>query len=669
MDFDPTFDDLHSEDTEASLTPTRGKKNRGPRLVDDLDTVELEDRGDDLTEGSSLSAVFEDPELLEEEEEEAQVDDAEIADAENLDLSSFSSGRDRGYDLDAFEDWVRLSRKYGNLTPEQSDRYVRMMQSGDEELQAIAEDRLVAHSVKWIVKCLNEVASRRIMETPGDLRNDALSAAREGFLIGLRKYDPKKAEELGAQGHKKSVLGFTKYWIRKIYLEWYYGAVLNLNADAAEDRKKVVDAERAISELQQRGAWEPRYREPIYDIAAYLEDEAIERLAKKTLRAELRRKPTDEEFEARCAEYREELEMARARAREQVAQSELAAELGREPTAGEVEARVAQIVAEKRWVDYPVSRPLRRAGALTIDRIRDLRSHSTVQESFDAPAQDDDQDGPKLREYIASSDVTPEEAISQNQLAAALNARLNLVAGSKARDLYRQRYGFGPYPNEQYPTSNPEELMYWMGRSTRDSVATYEDQVAREMRGEVLVDPDALTRPGYGFSPNSVRQLHEVLDRLHSSLETAERDQGRARGGANRASSLAKVAEARAALAEAEGQLEEIRQRIRARSDLRRIALSEGVGVDVRGNAACILQDGCDGTLTLTKDSFSCSGCGRTGDIFDWIEARSNADPIERDVAAARAVIELPQNVERQGNAIVAVRDPHRRRSLKRLTQ
>src|SRR5690606_41409874 len=102
---------------------------------------------------------------------------------------------------------------------------------------------------------------------------------------------------------------------------------------------------------------------------------------------------------------------------------------------------------------------------------------------------------------------------------------------------------------------------------------------------------------------------------------------------------------------------------------LRRIALSEGVGVDVRGNAACILQDGCDGTLTLTKDSFSCSGCGRTGDIFDWIEARSNADPIERDVAAARAVIELPQHVERQGNAIVAVRDPHRRRSLKRLTQ
>src|SRR5690606_15700288 len=340
----------------------------------------------------SLATILEDPEVLADEvsDEEIEIGDSEIAEAESLDLSSFGRGRDRGYDLDAFEDWVRLSRKYGNLSVEQSERYVKLLQSDDPDDRAFAEDRLVAHSIKWIVKCLNEVASRRIMESPGDLRNDALSAAREGFLLGLRKYDPKKAEQLGSQGYKKTLLGFTRYWIRKIYLEWYYGAVLNLNADAAEDRKKVVDANKMLEVLRRDPDYKPPYREHIYELAALLEKQAIERLARKTLRAELRRKPTDEEFKSRCEEYRAELEQNRARAREQVARAELSNELGREPTQEELKARVDKMIAEKRWVDHPVPRALRRAGALTIDRIRDLLNHSIAQKSFDAPVHDDD---------------------------------------------------------------------------------------------------------------------------------------------------------------------------------------------------------------------------------------------------------------------------------------
>jgi len=665
MLYDPTEEDDELEAPSPSRSPRRS------HLIDDLDTTEIEDDGRDLTEGASLATILEDPEVLADEvsDEEIEIGDSEIAEAESLDLSSFGRGRDRGYDLDAFEDWVRLSRKYGNLSVEQSERYVKLLQSDDPDDRAFAEDRLVAHSIRWIVRCLNEVASHRIMESPGDLRNDALSAAREGFLLGLRKYDPKKAEQLGSQGYKKTLLGFTRYWIRKIYLEWYYGAVLNLNADAAEDRKKVVDANKMLEVLRRDPDYKPPYREHIYELAALLEKQAIERLARKTLRAELRRKPTDEEFKSRCEEYRAELEQNRARAREQVARAELSNELGREPTQEELKARVDKMIAEKRWVDHPVPRALRRAGALTIDRIRDLLNHSIAQKSFDAPVHDDDDSGPKLREYIASSDASPEERIAQQQLSAALNARLAMVPGSKARDLYRQRYGFGPHPGESFPTSNPEELMYWMGRGTRDSVTAQENQVARELRGEVLVDPDSLSRPGFGFSPNRVRRLHDELARARSALETAEIDREEAPAGAGRMAHVASVAEARAKCAEIEAQIENIRQRIRDVTDLRRVVSEEGIRLGRDGRTACVFDEDCVGTLGFTATEFECSGCGRKGDLFDWLAARGISDVAERDVAAARAAIALPRNVEREGNAIVAIHDPRRRAGLKALLQ
>lgn len=178
---------------------------------------------------------------------EPEVTEDEIRAAEAIDLASM-----RGFERDAFEDWIKLTedlqRRYGRtqLTALEMEKELVKAHSSDPEIADKAEDKLVRWNVKWIVKCLHQYAGSTIMSRPGPLREDLLSSGRWGFLTAIRKYNDEQASRNGYK--KASLLTFSDQWIRKyvseILLKDHYG----LNEDAALARKKIIAARNYIRE-------------------------------------------------------------------------------------------------------------------------------------------------------------------------------------------------------------------------------------------------------------------------------------------------------------------------------------------------------------------------------------------------------------------------------------
>lgn len=647
-------------DETNSSTPPRSTRKRSI-LEDDLDVVEREDRGVDLTEGSTLARVFANPDEVQFDDDDSaaytEADETAIEEAERLDLEQFARGGS-GIEWDAFEDWVRLSRKYGNLKLEEIDKLVEMMRCGDPELQSIAEERLVCHSIRWIVRTLRRVAGPRIMDRPSDLRNDVLSVGRMGFLMGLRKYDPELAIKRGAQGHKKSLLHFTDYWIEKYFREAYARDVLGLNPDAAEDRNLVL---RAVQSLRESLGREPT----IAEISVELEDRARERLARKQLRRELGRKPTTEEMRERIQEHRQVRMRSLNQARRAEARKSLSAELGREPTREELAARLREI-RRNGTVTYSPPTELRRAGALPIKRIRDLLRHQTVQESLDAPAVDDE-DGRTLAEYLAHEGDEPEDRIAVRELARAISARIERVraGGPRGRELFRMREGLLvegkgiPYPNANY-----SELAVYMGRSTRDSALAVSNQIQRELRGEILVDPDLLRPADDEFSPARALWIHGEIREAESELELLLQKKAAATTTNKRLKAEKQIAQTETRLRAAKTALAAFRARVAAQVSLFDLMIREGLSPDSHGRMICPLSKEQNHLLQIHSNSFECESCGISGGIVEWLQARRGISVEEADLEAARIALALPNTLEREGGKVVVIQDPVRRRRL-----
>lgn len=674
MNYDPTFGDLLDDEQEQ---PKRTRRNG--TLDDDLDSVERGDRGDDLTEGSTLEKVMEDPEnavQVDEDEAYQEADDEDLDEAETLDMTTFKRGRERGFNRDAFEEWLKLSRTYGNLTLDEIEECVDDLQSEDPQVVADAEEKLVCHSIRWIVRSLRKVAGSRVMDRPGDHRNDVLSIGRLGFLMGIRQYDPEKARSRGASGHKKSLLHFTDYWIKKLYFEEYARKELGLNPDAAEDRDKVRKAEAAlkasdgtsllVERLKAEGtlpesASSLGHSPSLFQIQLELELRACRRLARKELQKAEGGRPSEEDIGTLASVYEEELREARQEAWREMAAEELAEE-GIEPDEDVIASRVESYRKSYRAVEYPVSRELRRSGALVMGRIKDLRRHSTVQESLDAPALDDDS-GPTLKEYLASQTDGADEVVAADQVTLALSKRLDRVAGRKKRRLVRERYGLVAEHGEgRHAVSNPEELMYWAGRSTRESISSYEDQVERELRGETLVDADGLTRPGLNLRPNDLKRLHRRISKAEKALQEAREDVGTQRGlGGN-----APVVAAERTLDAVRSELEDVREQIRGAVNFLQYLDDNGIAGVAESRVACPFEESEARTVEVDEDGFCCEACGREGTLFEWLQSQDLND-VEVDMEAARAAVAIPPSVAREGDKVVALEDPRRRERLSRL--
>jgi DNA-directed RNA polymerase specialized sigma subunit len=148
--------------------------------------------------------------------------------------------------------------------------------SPDPEVAMQAEDTLIRHNIKWIVKCLKGAAGAESIRYPGDLRNDLLAEARMGFLDGIRKFNLERAGKNGIKGQEKTVLGYCQIWIAKRVREFLPGERFGLNQDAALDRNKVI---KARDELVAQTGKMPSSEE----IAVRLEQKARKKLEAKQI--------------------------------------------------------------------------------------------------------------------------------------------------------------------------------------------------------------------------------------------------------------------------------------------------------------------------------------------------------------------------------------------------
>lgn len=223
----------------------------------DIDPQELEDMGLEIQSSEEMEGALEDIDDLdpededwdlddEETEQDTEVEEEEVEEREVIDLTQGS--RARSYQADAFEEWMSLAQKHPTLEYEETDRLVKMAHSDDEELASLAEDRLVRHNVLWIMNVLQRMkgVGRRVMGTPGELRNEVLGYARLGFLDAIRHYDEEKAISSGVAGHKKTLLKHSETWIRKYVGEYMKKHRYRMNEDAALALGRVKKADKKL---------------------------------------------------------------------------------------------------------------------------------------------------------------------------------------------------------------------------------------------------------------------------------------------------------------------------------------------------------------------------------------------------------------------------------------
>lgn len=596
-------------------------------MADDFDNPDLspEEATDQIRE------AFEDPEELNEEftnldleepdsstevdEEEVEestperaygeADPSEIEEAEDLDLNRFR-GTGPSFEKDAFEAWVQIKEDHPVLDTQETDLLVDMLTAeeqtaaefasqklveanlleparqalqgeGDQQEQArqkldenymslcldmlqhqdtsaveYAKDRLVRHNILWIITCLRRYAGSKIMDRPSDMRDDMLSLGRMAFLEGLGKYDIEKAVEKGSSGHKKTILKYCEFWIRKRVGETLKRERYGLNEDAALDRNRVMKA-------------------------------------RKKLKKELDRQPSPEEI----AEYLE---------------------------------RQAEKKLEEQGVEA-TSKRLRRKGALSEERIRQLLRHRTNKTSFDAPAIPGESDGPTLKEYIEAGDASPDEVLALEERRNRLEEVLSSTPSRKNDLLARWAHGLRSKDGRgRHTMLNPEEQGMVLGR-TRDTANSYVNDFTHRFQGEQVVEARRLRSRHFPYS----------LEDLEAQL--TERDE----------------------------LSEEVRDAIRRETSLKQEFRADGISVTGRGGMeviTCPFED-CGGRAEVDEESFECGGCDRNLDLVDWLQEFRGLKLREAVMRAGIKALGLPPSVETPDDEVTVIEDPERRAALR----
>lgn len=662
-------DDLDELETEAPM----GARPRG-HAVDDLDATEIGDLGVDPTASASVMPdMLLDPEKVSRELDESddlydEVDEAELAEADALDLEQFSRRGQRGFDADAFEEWVSISRKYGNLKPEEIDRLLRMAQGDDEEIASYAADKLVRHNVKWIVRCLRKsrLVGPSIMNYPSDLRDDMLSLGRMGFFVAIQKYDFEKALKSGAKGHRKSFLHYSAYWIDKMVGEFLNAERLGLNDDAAQDLKRVNEAR---AELARRLGRAPSNEE----IAVHLEKKARAKLAR-----EGEADPTMKRLRRRGALTVDRVAELSRHATRKVSvdapvgdepdgpglQDYLAAEDRGAEAEAEVHAAVRQIKAllaqipdlRKRWV-------FKMLHAMATDRGHGFHMAYNPPEAAIFVGRSADSIGAyeeEVRQELMGEATVRVDALGLPGSSFTLGRVMALKAVVEALELI--------------DTTEREKRL-------QQACATILQTVS--LRDLLREDGVVVNRPSGAAQPCPLPRHEEVVraeggDPVKPSFR-ASAEGFECKGCHKKGGDAVDWLQAMRGLSRVEAltllgrrALETIRAEIRRAIDLAAVLRADGVAIDAeRPHAAvpCPLEGATTRgrTFRLENDRFCCSACGAEGDVIEWLQRQRGLTPADALIEAAWIALDLPPTVTRETTTVVGVVDPVRRSLLQRI--
>jgi DNA-directed RNA polymerase specialized sigma subunit len=462
---DEIFDDLETDADPAVHSAVRRPSASAldGHPGDDVETADL----DRVAALSSVAGAFDDPDQSPELED---LDEEEISYVESQDLAAFGrAGQGRGFDDDAFEEWVRISRSHPPLRQAELDRYIALAHGDDEGAAREAEDKLIRHNVKWIVRCLraHPMVGPSIMDMPGGLRDDALSLGRMGFLLGIRAYSPERALSVGKAGHKKTILKYGEYWIRKLAGEFMHQERFLLPEDASLDRRKVLSA---IADLERESGRAPTDEE----VSARLRETTLRRVALEDLRTQGARTPSEEQVAARIHE-----------------------------------------------LDQSNDRRLRRRGALLPARVRELREHQTFRYSLDTPVGGDGEDGPSLADYMADEGQSVEEMGEAGDIYRALGTLSAATDPTIRGPLSRGVHGtLAEDGIELHFPRTRDEIQLLTGRS-RGSVDSYQREHLRALSGTREVQADHLTRRAFPFDLGRVREVLKAAARGGGDTEAA----------------------------------------------------------------------------------------------------------------------------------------------------
>lgn len=270
-------------------------------------------------------------------------------------------------------------------------------------------------------------------------------------------------------------------------------------------------------------------------------------------------------------------------------------QMNREPTyeeIAEVMASQAVVRAKSKGKANPTRDQLRRRGAISAERVKELLNHSTQTLSIDAPA-GDSEDSPSISDYVKDDNGDISERLEGEQLFEGIMSRLALVPDPRRRMAFRMLQGLPAETGRgRLPVFNKQEVALFCGR-TRDSIACYETEVRNAIWGEISMDPieQRWLKPGPAV-PLSIK---------------------------------ADVCRA---------------------VDLRALAKSEGLKLDLEAPVASVSPSpfGGKGALDIRAESWHCQATGLKGDLFDWLMARRGLTSSEAFIEGVRLTSRIPAN-------------------------
>jgi hypothetical protein len=612
------LDDFSNDELEdlPPVMPAVPIRVRG--LVDDFDSTELQDvSGIDTT--SFHSSLLDEP--VEDEAVEEDVDpDAPVA--------SFGQDRDPGIG-DAFEDFIRHNRKHKPLSFDETDRLVRLAAEGSPDEQRDAEDRLVRHNAKWIVRAMREsLRDKSLLDRPNDIRTALLSEACRGFLMAIRNFSNSRAQE-GAEregGRTKSLHGYSRYWIRKYVTEHLYPEQYNLAKDAALARGRIMKARSALAR-QMRSAGTGSLDEmsiTAAQIAEFMAAEAAAKLAPDLLRQEMGREPTGAELEEFAVAARNAIreQALLEKARESVPLGRDREQRVRETLASDYEWNKLQRMPRRVIADAD----LRRAGAIHPKRVQELLEHHTTVYSLDQPT--GDEDGRTTLDVYASNSVAVADAdMTRSDLEDTLDREIERIPGFRSRWLLRLAAGLRLDNGANPGHWAPDEAAVATGL-TQETVDIINENSRNVLSGTEDWDVSSVLPEGGSFTIKDIQSMLRTPGGVPANI-------------------LAEI-------------VDEI--------DLRKVVHQDGIQTDSYGGrpVECVFQPEDGRTLSIDRRRFCCTGCGAEGDVVDWLTQVRGHSRDEAIIEAAHLALPVPPAVRAPGSMRVTV-DPARKSRLEGL--
>lgn len=273
-------------------------------------------------------------------------------------------------------------------------------------------------------------------------------------------------------------------------------------------------------------------------------------------------------------------------------------EMDREPTYEEIAklmAAQAETRAKGKGKLNPTRDQLRRRGAISPERVKELLSHVTQTISIDAPV-GDSEDSPSISDYVRDEASNANERMEGEEAYEAIMSRLALVPDARKRMEFRMIMGLrSESGSARLPVFNKTEVAMFAGR-TRDSITAHEEDVRNAIWGEACVDPieQRWLRPGPAVPPSIKEDVCKLVD-------------------------------------------------------LRALAKSEGLRLDAALPVGLVSPSpfGSGGNLEVRAESWHCQATGLRGNLFDWLEARRGLTAPEAFIEGVRLTFKIPAGVQK----------------------